>query len=49
MGELPFGRNKVGLPNFYKTGINFFGQILTKQVKKTQSATLSKRRDAPLV
>ena len=37
MGDLPFDRIEIGQPSIYNTGIDYFGPILTKQLRKTRS------------
>ena len=37
MGDLPFDRIEIGQPSIYNTGIDYFGPILTKQLRRTRS------------
>ena len=39
MGDLRYDRIEIGQPLFYNTGIDYFGPILTKQSRRTRSAT----------
>ena len=44
MSELPYDRIEIGQLQFYNTGIDYFGPILTKQSRRTRSTTGKTKR-----